>query len=152
MLKALTDVLLFYVYWSKESFLLLCLRTSNLRNHSWHSMLQLQTSRLIPNAWQCVGIYKDKKETGKTSFRTWDLCRSRIRILDLFISTKGSFKNYVDHFLPNFDHLPTSGWHVYQIGLLSKVDIQRTTYPPPLVNVVFECPLRDFVMFLLATS
>ena len=24
----------------------------------------------------------------------------------------GAFKNYVDQFLPYFDHLPTSGWHV----------------------------------------
>ena len=26
---------------------------------------------------------------------------------------KGSSKYYVDHFLPYFDHLPTSGWHFY---------------------------------------
>ena len=44
-------------------------------------------------------------------------------------------------FLPYFDHLPTSGWHVYYIGLLSNVDIWRSTYLPPLVNIVFECPL-----------
>ena len=54
---------------------------------------------------------------------------------------KGSYKNYVDHFLPYFDHLPTSGWHFYLISLLSKVDIWRTTYLPRLVNVVFGWPL-----------
>ena len=26
---------------------------------------------------------------------------------------KGTFKNYVDHFLPYFDHLPTSSYPVY---------------------------------------
>ena len=26
---------------------------------------------------------------------------------------KGAFKNYVDHVLPYFDHLPTPGWHFY---------------------------------------
>ena len=25
----------------------------------------------------------------------------------------GAFKNYVDQFLPYFDHLPTSSWHIY---------------------------------------
>ena len=27
--------------------------------------------------------------------------------------SNGAFKNYVHHFLSYFDHLPTSGWHVY---------------------------------------
>ena len=58
-------------------------------------------------------------------------------------SFKGAFKNYVDHFCPYFDHLPTSSWHFYLIGLLSKVDIWRTTYHPPLVNIVFVCPLKN---------
>ena len=49
---------------------------------------------------------------------------------------KGAFKNYVDHFWPFFDHLPTSGWQVYLIGLISEVDIWGTTYLPPFVNVV----------------
>ena len=56
----------------------------------------------------------------------------------------GTSKNYVDHFPPYLDHLPTSGWHFYWIGLLSKVDILRTTYLPPFVNVVFGCPLFYF--------
>ena len=54
---------------------------------------------------------------------------------------KGTSKNYVDHFCPYFDHLPTSGWHICLISLLSKVDIWRSTYLPPFVNIVFGCPL-----------
>ena len=62
----------------------------------------------------------------------------------LFLATfcLGAFKNYIDHFVPYFDYLPTSGWHFYQIALLSNVDIWRTTYLPRLVNVVFGWPLR----------
>ena len=37
---------------------------------------------------------------------------------------------------------PTSGWHVYQIGLLVNIDIWRTTYLPPHVSIAFERPLR----------
>ena len=37
--------------------------------------------------------------------------------------------------------LPTSCWHFYLICLLRNVDIWRTTYLPPFVNIVFGCPL-----------
>ena len=42
--------------------------------------------------------------------------------------------------MPYYDHLSTSSWHIYYKGLLSNVDICQTTYPPRLVNVVFEHP------------
>ena len=62
---------------------------------------------------------------------------------------KGTFKNYVDHFCPYFDHLPTSTWHFYLIGLLSKVDIWRATYLPPLVNIVIVRPLTWTVLDMM---
>ena len=62
-------------------------------------------------------------------------CINYIR-LELLNYSKGAFKNYVDHFLPNFDHLPTCGLHFYYIGLLSNVDIWKTTYLTRLVNTL----------------
>ena len=52
-------------------------------------------------------------------------------------NSKGTDKNYVDHFLPNFDHLPTSGWHSYYVSLLSNSYILITTYLLPFLNIVF---------------
>ena len=45
--------------------------------------------------------------------------------------------------------LTTSSWHFYLIGLLSKVDIWRATYLPPLVNIVFVRPLTWTVLDMM---
>ena len=46
---------------------------------------------------------------------------------------KGLFFNYVDQFLPNFDHLPLSRGKLW-----TSMEFPRTTYPPYLVDVVIE--------------
>ena len=60
---------------------------------------------------------------------------------------KGSFTNYVDKVLAFFDHLPPS----VDIFYLMNVDKKQhfwTTYPPFLVNVVCERPLRQLPCLL----
>ena len=58
--------------------------------------------------------------------------------------TKGSFNNYVDQILPNFDPLsPSSGqlWTFYMIPTLcpvTKCGLSTDPLPPPLVHVVIE--------------
>ena len=45
-----------------------------------------------------------------------------------------------------FDHLPPSVYILYGMKVYKK-SIFSTTYPPPLVNVVCERPLRDQIIF-----
>ena len=59
--------------------------------------------------------------------------------VDSYIN-KGSFNNHVDIILLFFDHPPTSVDSFYVVNM-DKNDNYWTTYPPPLVHVVFECPL-----------
>ena len=54
---------------------------------------------------------------------------------------KGPFKSYVDKILTIFDYLPTSTWTFFTLNVDKKKHF-LTTYPPHLVHVVFERPLR----------
>ena len=54
----------------------------------------------------------------------------RTYVLKCHISLyKGAFKNYVDQFLPNFDHLPTYCWHLSYYLPYVNVDIWSTKPP-----------------------
>ena len=65
--------------------------------------------------------------------------------IDIIVS-KGTFTNYVDQILPNFDPLPLSSGQTYFTYYLPfvtwhPVDFLLTPSPPLLVHVVIEWPL-----------
>ena len=52
---------------------------------------------------------------------------------------KGPFNNHVDIILLFFDHPPTSV-DIFYVLNVDKNGYFQTTYPPPFVHVVIECP------------
>ena len=64
--------------------------------------------------------------------------------ITLWILDKGAFSNYVDKILILFHHLSTLGWTILPWTWKKPfIFIFWTTYPPHLVHVVIECPLRQ---------
>ena len=87
----------------------------------WHKAFYTAIKRLWykTNPWEFC-VFKPRLFSFKTKIH-WDWSKIWMYIVNIpmhscgrkLTYTLGAFKNYVDHFLPSFDHLPTYGWHVY---------------------------------------
>ena len=58
------------------------------------------------------------------------LMNKNLKLMPLFKWCKGTTKNYVDQFLPHFDHLPTKYWHLKYILPLLNIDIVLKKWSP----------------------
>ena len=63
------------------------------------------------------------------------------------VQTKGPFKNYVDKILTIFDYLTYLDVDIFYL-IRGQNNHFVTTYPPHLVHVVFERPLRQIYLVL----